>query len=134
MGLRPLYCPWPRFVDGAPPSAAFALRPLCVARDLERCDHISPRWGGHTLCQGQLKGPVLGAPAPIMGSELLHKTPSRSSDSSLCPAPMPQGVSYVRSQPKDVHETAASVIDVARSFVSLHIHSTLQYVDLYHAA
>ena len=42
----------------------FAL--LCVARDLGWCDHNYPRWGGHTLCHGQLKGPVLGSPASIM--------------------------------------------------------------------
>src|ERR671915_592005 len=28
--------------------AAFALCPLCVARDLRWCDHDYPRWGGHT--------------------------------------------------------------------------------------
>src|SRR5215213_10475491 len=46
-------------------------RPLRVARDLEWCDHDYPRWGGHTLCRGQIKAPVLGAPASIMGRSFL---------------------------------------------------------------
>src|SRR5215207_6319350 len=44
--------------------------PLRIARDLGWCDHNYPRWGGHTLCHGQLKGPVLGSPASLIGSEL----------------------------------------------------------------
>jgi hypothetical protein len=49
------------------------LAPLCVARDLGWCEHDYPRWGGHTLCRGQLKGPpVLVAPASLIGSELLR--------------------------------------------------------------
>src|SRR5215211_6145083 len=38
----------PRFVDGPPSSAAFALRPLRVAQDLGWCEYDYPRWGGHT--------------------------------------------------------------------------------------
>src|SRR5215212_8888332 len=30
-----------------PLGAAFALRPVCVARDLGWCDHVCTRWGGH---------------------------------------------------------------------------------------
>src|SRR5215212_4351783 len=28
-------------------NAAFALRPLCIARDLGWCDYVCTRWGGH---------------------------------------------------------------------------------------
>src|SRR5215208_1351123 len=48
-------------------NAAFALLPLCVAQERQWCDHDYPRWGEHTLCNGQLKRPVLGPPASIMG-------------------------------------------------------------------
>jgi hypothetical protein len=73
-GLQPLYCPWPCCFPDLPifPSAAFALRPLCVARDLERCDHVYPRWGEHNTtytCVARLF--VLGAAASIMGRSFL---------------------------------------------------------------
>src|SRR5215212_6882302 len=43
MGLRPLYCSWPRFSD-TPPGRGLHLAPLYVARDLGWCEHhhISP--------------------------------------------------------------------------------------------
>jgi hypothetical protein len=53
-------------------NAAFTLRPLCVAQERLWCDHDYPRWdraqrfGWHTVAT-----PVLGAPASIVGSELL---------------------------------------------------------------
>jgi hypothetical protein len=51
--------------------AVFALRPLCVARDLVWCEHDYPRWGGHTP-ESIVTSAVLGASASIMGSELLQ--------------------------------------------------------------
>jgi hypothetical protein len=45
---------------------SFAL-PLRCAGPRYRCDHDSPRWDGHTRCNGQLKRPVLGSSASIMG-------------------------------------------------------------------
>src|SRR5215218_631440 len=50
--------------------AAFALRPLRVARDLKRCDHDFPAAPG-TRRTGQptTSPPVLGAPASLIGSE-----------------------------------------------------------------
>src|SRR5215218_775729 len=70
-GSRPLYCPWPRFVDGPPSSAAFALRPSFagIARGLGWGEYDYPRWGGHTS-KSIATPSVLGAPASIMGSEL----------------------------------------------------------------
>ena len=68
-------------------NAALPLRPLCVARGLGWCDHDYPRWGGHAL-YSLATYYVLGAPASIMGSELLQ-APLWGSDSSLCPVPMP---------------------------------------------
>jgi hypothetical protein len=73
------YLPWLH-------NAAFTLCPLCVARDLGWCEHDYPRWGGHTLCHGQIKGPVRVAPASIIGSELPVQL---GSDPSLCPVPIP---------------------------------------------
>src|SRR5215211_3600490 len=71
---HPAYLTTGRALHPSSASAAFALRPsfASVARGRRWCEHDNPRWGGHTLCQGQLKGLVLGAPAPIMGSELLQ--------------------------------------------------------------
>ena len=51
-------------------NAAFTLRPLCVARGLQWCDHDYPRWAGHEPSQSY-DSSVLGAPASIIGSELL---------------------------------------------------------------
>ncbi len=65
--------------------AAFTFAWLCLARNFRRCNHYYPRWGGHTLCHGQLKGLMLGAPASLIGSELLWLT---GSGPSLCPTPM----------------------------------------------
>jgi hypothetical protein len=64
------------------------LRPLRVAWDVGWCDHDYPRWGGHTA-ESIVTTTVLGASASMMGSELLQG-PSRGSDSSLCPTPMPK--------------------------------------------
>jgi len=47
--------------------------PLCVAQDFHRCDHDSPRWGGHTTIRSTATPPVLGGPATIVGSELPGK-------------------------------------------------------------
>ena len=58
--------------------------PQCVARDLGWCDHVCPRWGGHTRCNGQLKRPVLGASASIMG----RSSPLLGFGPSLCPGPL----------------------------------------------
>jgi hypothetical protein len=71
---HPAYLTTGRALHPSSGSAAFAFSPsfASVAWGRRWCDHDYPRWGGHTLCQGQLKGPVLGAPAPIMGSELLQ--------------------------------------------------------------
>jgi hypothetical protein len=50
-------------------NAAFALPPLCVAREFQWCDHVYPRWGGHNIvCVARV--PVLGSPASLIGSEL----------------------------------------------------------------
>jgi hypothetical protein len=49
--------------------AAFALRPLRVARELGWCDHDYPRWDAHTMPICTCNTPVLGAPASIIGSE-----------------------------------------------------------------
>jgi hypothetical protein len=46
----------------------------------------------YLVTEGQLKRPVFGAPASLIGSELPEHP---SSGPSLCPVPMPQGVSYV---------------------------------------
>ena len=51
--------------------------------------------------------------------------------------PMKPGLSYVRYSPRlpgAVHKIAASVIAIARSFISLHINPTPQDVALGHAA
>src|SRR5688500_8018740 len=48
---------------GPPPSAAFALRPLRVARNLGWCEYDYPRWGGHTSTESIDTPPVLGTPA-----------------------------------------------------------------------
>src|SRR5829696_3512363 len=67
-GLRPLYCPWSRcFSLHYQGNAAYALRPLCVARDLGWCECNYPRWGGHTSESTVTTLPVLGAPTSIMG-------------------------------------------------------------------
>src|SRR5215213_10211047 len=70
-----------------PLSAAYALRPLRVAWNLGWCDHEYPRWGGHNPSS---RARHTGF---SHGSELSSLL---GSDPSLCPAPMPQGVSYVR--------------------------------------
>src|SRR5215218_5171968 len=54
--------------------AAFALRPLRVARNLGWCDHDHPRWGEHTSESTVTTPPVLGAPASLIGSELPQST------------------------------------------------------------
>jgi hypothetical protein len=52
------------------PGAAYAMRPLSVARDLDWCDHDYARWGMHTMESTPATPPVLGPPTSIMGSEL----------------------------------------------------------------
>jgi hypothetical protein len=52
-------------------NVAFALRPLRVARGRRWCDHECPRWGVHTTDE-LLYFLVLGAPASLIGSELLQ--------------------------------------------------------------
>src|SRR5215213_3444731 len=54
---------------GPPPSAAFPLRPLCVAQERRRCEHDYPRWDAHTIPSAATTS-VLGAPASIIGPEL----------------------------------------------------------------
>jgi hypothetical protein len=86
-GLRPLYCPWSRCFSLHYCNAAYALRPLCVARDLGWCNHEYPRWGGHiTIPKSIATTSVLGASASIMGSELSVQL---GSGPSVCPTPMP---------------------------------------------
>jgi hypothetical protein len=70
-GLRPLYCPWPRFL-GSLSERGLHFAPLRVARDLGWCDHDYPRWGEHTSSPGKHPGttPGLGSSASIIGSEL----------------------------------------------------------------
>ena len=53
-------------------NAAFALLPLCVARDLGWCDHDNPGGTGTTLRTAHCCTHVLGAPASIIGWELLQ--------------------------------------------------------------
>src|SRR5215217_4675947 len=47
---HPAYLTTDRALHPSSGSAAFAFSPsfASIARDLERCDHISPRWGGRT--------------------------------------------------------------------------------------
>src|SRR5215203_397740 len=52
-------------------NAAFALCPLSVALDRLWCDHDYPRWDGHNATEHTVTCPVLGAPASLIGSELL---------------------------------------------------------------
>src|SRR5215217_2396386 len=63
-GLRPLYCPWPRFVD-TPPWRGPSHCALCALRRTS---------GGATMTipggAGTTHPPVLGAPASLIGSEL----------------------------------------------------------------
>jgi hypothetical protein len=55
---------------GLHPARLSLCAPLCVAREIEWCDHDYPRWGEHTLCNGHLEcPPVLGSPASLIGSE-----------------------------------------------------------------
>src|SRR5215217_3362208 len=62
--------------------------PLRCAGRRCRCEYDYPRWGGHTA-ESIVTSTVLGASASMMGSELLQ-APSRGSDPSLCPTPMPK--------------------------------------------
>jgi hypothetical protein len=55
------------------------------------CDHVYPRWDGHTTDILQFPY-VLGAPVSLIGSEL---SAPMGSGPSLCPAPMPKRLSYV---------------------------------------
>jgi hypothetical protein len=61
-------------------SAAFTLRPLCVAQEHLWCDHDYPRWGGHTP-RARRTG----------FSHRVGALTLRGADPSLCPAPMPRG-------------------------------------------
>src|SRR5215204_658521 len=72
-------------------NAAFALLPLCVARDLGWCDHDNPRWGAHNASDSTLLHPRarrtgfyhrVGAPTgPPLGAPTLRFAPPR------CPKP-----------------------------------------------
>jgi hypothetical protein len=53
----------------------------------------TPGGAGTALTESTVTSSVLGAPASIIGSELVVQL---GSDSSLCPDPMLQGVSYVQ--------------------------------------
>src|SRR5215211_8809206 len=70
-------------------NAAFALRPLCVARDLGWCECNYPRWGGHNTIQHTLLV-VLGSSASLIGSEL---PPIRLWPFALCPTPISHAAS-----------------------------------------
>ena len=58
------------------------------------CDHVYPRWDGHTTDILQFPY-VLGAPVSLIGSEL---SATMGSGPSLCPAPMPQALSRPNSR------------------------------------
>src|SRR5215203_7236417 len=60
------YCPWPRFVDGPPSSAALALRPSALRRSV---GDASMTTSGGPSTRYSYNPPVLGAPASIIGSE-----------------------------------------------------------------
>jgi hypothetical protein len=73
-------------------SAAFTLRPLCVARELGRCDHDYPRWGWHfpkrklSFLRARRTGFYHGSELlllPLYGAPVLRFAPSR------CPKPSP---------------------------------------------
>ena len=73
--------------------AAFPLRPLRVAQGPRCCDHVYPRWDGHTPESTLATPPVLGAPASIMGSEFLRfprdRAPALRFAPPRCPKPSP---------------------------------------------
>src|SRR5215212_7551521 len=79
---------WPRCTDSSSYNAAFALRPLRLAKERLWCDHDYPRWGEHTSSPGKHPGttPGLGSSASIMGSELSSLLGSGPSHS---PVPIP---------------------------------------------
>jgi hypothetical protein len=96
-GLRPLYCPWPRFFVH-PLERGLRFSPwlrASIARDLRRCDHDYPRWGGHAM-DGLHNFSMCSA----------HRLPHRvgvlplptGSGPSLCsgPPPLEQEMRYVR--------------------------------------
>jgi hypothetical protein len=72
--------------------AAFALRPLRVARDLEWCDHEYPRWVGHTT-ESMQQLPPCSAHRLLSWAGAPWLTGLRP---FACPGPMLQGVSYVQ--------------------------------------
>src|SRR5215208_392794 len=75
---------WPRFWTPLW-GAAFALRPLRIARDLGWCDHDYPRWGGHNPSSRARRtgfSPRVGAPTVATLGD---------SGPSLCPSTMLQG-------------------------------------------
>jgi hypothetical protein len=80
-GLRPLYCPWPRFL-GSLSERGLHFAPLRVARDLGWCDHDYPRWGAHTP-ESIATSSVLGAPV-----SLIRPVPSTSGGSGPSLAPV----------------------------------------------
>src|SRR5215213_9622330 len=62
-GLRPLFTMLVLvaalfFTHGHPPQRGLRFAPLCVARDLGRCDHDYPRRGAHTM-ESIVTSPVL---------------------------------------------------------------------------
>src|SRR5215208_3738687 len=68
------------------------VRPLCVAREFQWCDHVYPRWGGHnTLCVARV--PVFGSPASLIGSELSrYGAPTLRFATPRCPKRCWQGL------------------------------------------
>ena len=65
--------------------------PSALRVTLGWCEHVYPRWDGHTTDILQFPY-VLGAPVSLIGSEL---SAPMGSGPSLCPAPMPKRLSYV---------------------------------------
>src|SRR5215208_2477121 len=81
VGPQPLYCPWPRFF-GYPPGRGLRIAPPALRGTSGSATMTTPGGAGTT------HPPVLGAPASLLGSELLAQL---ASDPSLCPVPVPQG-------------------------------------------
>jgi len=63
-------------------NAAFALRPLCVARDLGWCDHDYPRWDAHNALDSTGSIPyTCSAHRLLSWGRSSHRSPPWGSDS-----------------------------------------------------
>ena len=109
-------------------NAAFALPPSSL-REISGGETMTTLGGARTPPRALQLTPC-SAHRHLSWGRSPYRAPYRGSGSSLCPAPMPQGVSYVHIRPGMYIRYTC----LAEAFIWLHLHAPPLYVVVVHAA